>query len=325
MPENRKPKPGLITVFGAAGRLGGPLARYVRAQAPHVILRLVSSSPAKASKLEAEFPGAQVVVANYFDEPSMRTALDGANGVFVVTPNFLDEEKAMPVFVRAAKAADTIVHIVRLLGDPPGMTLERVPASIRDFRPHGPATQHLLAKDILERSGLPITFINCAAYLMDNFLSTPAAMLRERHELVVPVNRMNAFIDPRDVGDTAACLLLGDNHRHIGQIYHLDNGHDVMRFSEVAEVMTRVFGVPISYDGSKERFFRDLGARYRKIMGNERAAEYMVDVFEYELENEVTWRRSDVVEAIIGRKPKKLEEWLQEHRERILPRAQLRA
>ena len=324
VPENRKPKPGLITIFGARGRLGAPLARYVRARAPDVILRLVTSAPAKARNLEVEFPDAQVVVANFYDEPSMKMALDGANGVFVVTPNFLDEEKAMPIFVRAASATDTIVHIVRLLGDPPGMTLDRVPASIRDFRPHGPATQHLLAKDILEESGLPITFINCAAYLMDNFLASPAATLRDRHELVVPVNRLNAFIDPRDVGETAACLLLSDNHRHIGQIYHLDNGHDVMRFSEAAEVMTRVFGVKIGYDGSKERFFRDLAARYRQILGNERAAEYMVDVFEYELENEVTWRRSDVVEAIIGRRPKTLEAWLQEHRDLILPRVEMR-
>lgn len=321
MPENRKPLPETITIFGASGRLGDPLARYVQTHAPQVKLRLVTSARAKQADLESRFPGADVRIASYYDEPSMAAALEGADGVFLVTPNFLDEERAMPIFARAARAAGTIAHIVRLLGDPPGMTLDRVPAEIRDFRPHGPATQHLIAKEILHTSGLPVTFINCAAYMMDNFLATPARLLRERHELVVPVNRLNAFIDPRDVAAVAACLLLSDNHRHIGQIYHLDNGHDVMRFSQAAELMGEIFGMPIGYDGSKERFIRDLGDRYRTVMGHERAPEYMVSVFEYELENEVTWRRSDVVEAIIGRKPTTLAEWLTEHRDQILLRA----
>ncbi|WP_332817425.1 NmrA family NAD(P)-binding protein [Sphingopyxis sp.] len=321
MPDNRKPKPGLITIFGASGRLGGPLARHVRAHAPAVKLRLISSSPKKGAELEGAFPDAQIMVANFLDESSMTAALDGSDGVFLVTPNFLDEERAMPIFARAAIAARSVSHVVRLLGDPPGMTLDRVPASIRDFRPHGPATQHLLAKTILSQSGLPMTYINCAAYMMDNFLATPAQMLREQHELIVPVDRLNAFIDPRDVGAVAACLLLTDNHRHIGQIYHLDNGHDVLRFSEVAALMTQIFGVTIGYDGSKERFLRELGDRYRTVMGHERAPDYMVDVFEYERANEVTWRRSDVVEMIIGRKPTTLANWLTEHRDRFFPRA----
>ena len=31
--------------------------------------------------------------------------------------------------------------------------------------------QHLRAKELLDRSGLPVTYINNAAYFMDNFLS----------------------------------------------------------------------------------------------------------------------------------------------------------
>jgi uncharacterized protein YbjT (DUF2867 family) len=319
--QSCKPKPGLITIFGASGRLGGPLAQFIGADAPQVRLRLVTSSPNKVAELETRFRGAQIMVANFFDKTSMTAALDGADGVFLVTPNFLDEERAMPIFAQAATASGTVSHIVRLLGDPPGMTLDRVPASIRNFRPHGPATQHLIAKSILRQTGLPVTYINCAAYMMDNFLATPAQMLRDRHELIVPINRLNAFIDPRDVSAVGACLLLSEDHRHIGQIYHLDNGHDVLRFSQVAELMTQIFGVPIGYDGSKERFLRDLGSRYRALLGHDRAPEYMVEVFEYELANEVMWRRSDVVEAIIGRKPKTLAEWLIEHRDNLLPRA----
>jgi uncharacterized protein YbjT (DUF2867 family) len=318
MVENRKARPRRIVVFGASGHLGGPLARHVQAQAPDVHLRLVTSAPSKLAALADAFPQAEMVQADYFDEASMRAALSDANGVFLVTPNFLDEARAMPIFVRAARDAGTIEHVVRLLGDPPGMTLDRVPASIREFWPAGPATQHLIAKDILKQSDLPVTFMNCAAYLMDNLKAAPLRGLQEHRTLIVPVNRINAFIDPRDVAEVAACLLLSENHRHIGQTHHLDNGHDLMRFSQVAELMSDLFGEPIAYDGSPETFMRVSGERYRRIMGNERAPDYMVDVFEYERENEVVWRRSDVVESIIGRKPRTLRDWLGEHRDILL-------
>ena len=81
--------------------------------------------------------------------------------------------------------------------------------------------------------------------------------------------------------------------------------------------MSEVFGEPIAYDGTKETFYQELAEGYRRILGNDRAPEYMVRVFEYEDENEVMWRRSDVVESIIGRKPKTLRDWLIEHRDEV--------
>ena len=319
MKYNRKPIPRLITVFGATGHLGGPVAKHAQQHAPDVKLRLVTSAPEKAEALQTGFPKAEVVIANYFDEASMTAALANAEGAFLVTPNFLDEEQAMPIFIRAAKAAGSLSHIVRLLGDAPGMTLDRVATPIREFMPQGPATQHLLAHGLLKASGLPVTYINCASYMMDNFLGAVGRPLREQHKLIVPVDRLNSFIDPRDVGETAACLLLSDNHRHIGHTYDLDNDHDVLRFSDVADLMTEVLGVKITYDGTPESFLRELGPRYRARMGIEKAAEYMVMVFEFEREHEIAWRRSDAVESIIGRKPTTLHEWLLEHKEKLVP------
>ncbi|MDB5582375.1 MAG: hypothetical protein JWR80_7551 [Bradyrhizobium sp.] len=313
-------RPRRIAVFGASGHLGGPLARYVRASASDVTLRLLSSSEAKGAALRADFPDAEVMVANYLDPASMMEALAGVEGVFLVTPNFLDEDRAMPIFITAARAGG-VTHIVRLLGDAPGMTLDRMPAAIRDFNPPGPATQHLVAHSILEASGLPVTFINCASYMMDNFMGASARGLRASRTLMIPVDRLNSFIDPRDVGETAACLLLGEGSHHIGRIYDLDNGQDLMRFSQVAELMGDVFGEPIGYDGSHETFLRENGDHYRKVMNNPRAPDYMLAVWEFEREIEALWRLSNVVETIIGRKPMSLRAWLIEHRDTLLPRS----
>ena len=315
--DQRRIRPRRIAVFGASGHLGGPLARHVRTVAPDVKLRLLSSAAPKIARLRADFPGAEVMEANYFDAASMVDALADVDGVFLVTPNFLDEERAMPIFVEAARGAG-VSHIVRLLGDAPGMTLDGLPPAIRNFDPPGPASQHLLAHGILKRSGLPVTFINCASFLMDNLLGIGAEALRSRQTLTVPVDRVNSFIDPRDVGETAACLLLSDDPDHIGRIYDLDNGQDLMRFSQLAELIGDVFGMPIAYEGSSEYFLREHGDRYRKFMNDERAPEYMLAVWEFEREVEPLWRISDVVEKIIGRKPKTWREWLIEHRDALL-------
>jgi hypothetical protein len=103
-------------------------------------------------------------------------------------------------------------------------------------------------------------------------------------------------------------LFLSDNHRHIGQFHTLNNGHDLMRFSEAAELMTEVLGEKITHDGSKEGFF----AAYPQI------APILWDFFEYERENEVVWARNDFVERTLGRKPLTVREWLQEHAQLLL-------
>jgi hypothetical protein len=38
-----------------------------------------------------------------------------------------------------------------------------------------------------------------------------------------------------------------------------------------------------------------------------------VEFLEYERENEVVWARNDFVERMLGRKPRTVRDWLQEH------------
>jgi hypothetical protein len=106
-------------------------------------------------------------------------------------------------------------------------------------------------------------------------------------------------------------VFLSNNHRHIGQFHTLNNGHDLMRYSEVAELMSEIFGEKICHDGSKEGFFN----AYPQI-GDFR--QHIWEFFEYERENEVVWARNDFVERTLGRKPVTLREWLQEHARPLL-------
>src|SRR3546814_16246148 len=60
-------------------------------------------------------------------------------------------------------------QIVRILGDPPNMSFNKVPDIVRAFG-RGTAIQHLQAKEVLEQSDLPVTSLNIASYLMDDLV-----------------------------------------------------------------------------------------------------------------------------------------------------------
>ncbi|MGD9661955.1 MAG: NmrA family NAD(P)-binding protein [Porticoccaceae bacterium] len=116
-----------ILVFGASAHIGKPLARYVTENAPGVRLRLATSSAEKSIALKREFPNAEVVVADYYDLPSMRAATEEMEGIFLVSPDFLDENIAMSIFRRAVTENNALVHAIRILADPPGVTLSASP------------------------------------------------------------------------------------------------------------------------------------------------------------------------------------------------------
>ena len=79
----------LITVFGATGGQGGPIARALLEKSFRVraVTRNVDSDKAKALR-EA---GAEVVAGNIHDPASVKAALDGAYGAYLITLPSPDE------------------------------------------------------------------------------------------------------------------------------------------------------------------------------------------------------------------------------------------
>lgn len=313
-----KPTLERIAIFGSNGHIGRPIACWIRDHAPDTHLRLIIRSEAHRDKLAQEFPQAEIIIANYYDLKSLESAMAGVQGVFVVTPDFLDEQRAMTNLIYAARTNSGLLHMVRLIADPPAMTMDRVPDSLKAFG-GGTAVQHLRAKALLEQSGLPITYINIAAYFMQNFL-TPFfnGPIKAERTLSVPRNRRMGFIDTHDIGACAASILLSHDQRHIGQTYHLDNGNDVMWFDEVAALMTDVFGECIRYDGTDACFLRICGQGVRDYIGRPDADQYFINYFQFEQDNETSWRKSDIVEYLTGRPAKTLRQWLGENKQAIL-------
>lgn len=306
VPYNRKPIPRSILIFGASGTIGGPLAHILQRDAPQVRLRLASSRQDGCEALRREFPGVEVVEADYYELPGLEAAVQGMEGMFVNTTLPKDEQTAMTNLIAAVKKANSVVHIIRAgFGIQPESNEHRIPAEMRDF-----VKGDRIAKRLLDESGLPVTYFNFGASFTENILKMKAGLQRERK--LIWHNRKVPHIDKRDIAEAAARILLSDNHRHIGQFHTLNNGQDLMNYADVAKLMTQVWGEEIRYEGRKEPFFREYLESWGPILHK------LWDFFEFEQDNEEVWALNDFVERTIGRKPITMREWLMENKRELL-------
>lgn len=300
-----------ILVFGAAAHVGGPLASFVTSQSPQISVRVATSCEAKHGALRNQFPTAEVVTANYFDEESLVSALHDVNGIFIITPDFFDEITGMEILVRAIRRSPSIDHIVRLLADTPGMSLAKLPKELRNLGP-GPAHQHFEAQAILNASALPVTYLNSAGYFMDNFIHFSPPLKKSR-KLVIPYDRKMCFTECRELGEAAARLLIQGPAKHAGQYYNFNNGESPRLFSDVAALISKVSGERVEHDGDPDTFIAELGPLLKEMTGNDRAANYFVVNWKMERDHQDAFLASDWASEILQRTPTTLEAWLTSH------------
>ncbi|MFS4582915.1 NmrA family NAD(P)-binding protein [Phaeobacter sp. C3_T13_0] len=310
MTHNRKPIPKSILIFGAANHIGRPMAEYIAKTAPQVQLCLVSSNEDRAEALKKDFPKADIVVADYYDLPSMEAALDGIEGVYMSSPITVDPKRSMNNFVAAAKKSGTLVHMVRQIAIMPEYNKRLNPREL-PARPGVDPTPDYKIKEILDDSLLPVTYINFGGSFMDNFLKVTKIGIRRERKLIWH-GRKVPYVDPREIAEVVANLLLSDNHRHIGCTHTINNGHDNHTAEGVAKVMSEAFGETITFEGSRDAFLEN----YSSVFGP--VAPGIWAFFEYESEYEVGWALNDFAETMLGRKPKTLHDWFVEHKDQIL-------
>jgi uncharacterized protein YbjT (DUF2867 family) len=250
-----KKVPSSIGIFGASGHIGGPMARWLRFHAPQVRLRLITSNEENAGRLRLNFPDCEVCIGNYFDPTSLERAVADMEGLFVLTTTFTLEEEAMTNLVAAIRKAACLEHLIRLVGEIPAANLGRVPKELLEFG-RGIELQHPIARRVLDNSDLPTTYLNIGASFMDNLLRLGLFLPATRK--IVTVEHQLPWIDPREVGEAAARILLDNDHRHLYQFHTLNNGCDNLLFRDLAALMTDVLQVPIDFDGCEDHFLAEL-------------------------------------------------------------------
>jgi len=311
-----KPIPRSVAIFGAGGHIGGPLARYLRFHAPGIRLRLIATSLAKVDALRQAYPGAEVAQANYLDQPSLDAAMSGMEGAFVVTSEPTDEAPAMTNLVAAVKKAGCLIHMIRIVGMQPHRNDRRLPKALRDY-PLGIEIQHPIACNILEEAELPVTFLNIFASYMDNLLRTIPDVAG--NGILYWPEREMVYVDPREVGEAAARLLLSDDARHLYQFHTLNSGERPLPSGEIAQMMSEVFQRKIAWDGSLDAVMQTFAKPLELGLVSAKYIVYLREFFGFMADIDPLWVPNQFLARTLGRQPTTMRAWLQEHRRFFFP------
>jgi uncharacterized protein YbjT (DUF2867 family) len=219
-----------IAVIGASGHQGGGVVRALQADGKFKV-RALTRDPAKHSDLADE------VAAADLDRPdSLRTAFDGAYGVFLVTDFWAgaDELKQVESAVAAAKAAGVQHFVWSTLPD-----VEAISGGKFDV-PH--FTRKAKADRIVKDAGFAHATFVIAPFLYQNLLGAMAPQKLEDGSLgwALPIDPEVRGIYMGDIAELGSIVAGAFAHPdQAGHGEYLPLVGDLMSFNDIVETLNR--------------------------------------------------------------------------------------
>ena len=219
---------GLILVTGITGQQGGAVAEELLKRGYPLRGLTRNLDNPEAQSLAAQ--GIEMVRGDFSDPPSIQAAIAGVHGIFLNTPNGPDEVTQGKTVINTAKVAGVshLVYSTYTSADPklgrPGMPKAEVESYLRD-------------------SGLGYTILRPVTF-MENFA---------RMKSVIPVEGIR---DPRKPDTKMLYISVKDIAFFVGEAFddpdawlgrELNIASDEFTNPELADIMTRVTGIPIKY------------------------------------------------------------------------------
>ncbi|MEY4784617.1 MAG: hypothetical protein RIR41_2552 [Pseudomonadota bacterium] len=255
-----------VLILGATGNLARMTATLVAQQSPACELRLTSHRATGCAELRAGFPLAEVVEADWHDEASLRSAIDGADKVLMVTPDFYtDESTVTPNLIRAVKSAGGTCEVVRFIAIPPGFTADRLTAEQSATRCG--AALHVVAKPLFDASGLPVTYVNAACWIMFNLRWFLADDIKATRRLLMPsaADAARQWVAEGDIAAVLAKVLTDPALSHAGCEYLL-TGADRYTFSDLAALLSASLGDAVTYVDDDSTLRQVMGEHFPALM-----------------------------------------------------------
>lgn len=231
----------LITVFGATGQQGGGVVQGLLTAGKFKV-RGVTRNPDSEKAKALKEKGVEVVKGDLDDGESIKSALDGACGVFLVT-NFwehMSKQKEIDQGKRVADAAKRagVKHFVY-------SGLENVkPITGRDC-PHFDGKG--IVEEYLDEIGLPNTSVRLAAYydaLTNKAWLAPRKQDDGTYQLVLCMDGPMYAVDPADCGPAVA-EIFNQPQEFIGKKVGLAG--DKRTMDEYMEILAKATGKTITY------------------------------------------------------------------------------
>ncbi|MER5526232.1 NmrA/HSCARG family protein [Streptomyces sp. NPDC002677] len=308
----------IIAVTGATGSQGGGVARAILAdQDSEFAVRAITRDPASPAARELAALGAEVVRADFHDEPTVHKAFEGAYGAFLVT-NFwahgsaAKETEEIGVLVRAADAAGLRHVIWSTLEDTRELLPlddDRMPVLQGEYNvPHFDAKGE--GNRLFTEAGVPVTFLN-TTFFFQGFLNVFLPKRGEDGVLTVTMpfedGKLLSGVDVADIGRTAYALFKG-GEQFIGKTVSL--GGDHLTGAQYAEKLGAVIGEPVRFQSVPYDVFRALDVP---------AADEIANMFQYygDFDREFTGARDLDRLREINPELKSFDDWLAENASKI--------
>ena len=223
----------LYVITGVSGRTGSAVAHSLLSAGKRV--RVVVRNEAQGSVWVNQ--GAEVAIANFTNMSALSTALSGATGAYIISPQ---QYTFNDLFAQAEIMANTIAEAATRVQLPKLVALSSIGAD-RSTGTGWIAMNRVLEK-YLSQTGLPVTFLR-AAYFMENWSPmVKAAAQGELPSFLAPLERKLPMIATKDVGRIAAEALYESWDKQ--RVIELE-GPEVYSPNNVAESLTQALGMPI--------------------------------------------------------------------------------
>lgn len=234
---------GSVLVIGATGQQGGATARALleRGRVVHALVR-DPAAPAARSLHEA---GAALVTGNLDDPLSLRAAMSGASGVFLVLTMLTGPRVTLDGVAAEERRGKLVAEIAAETGVRHLVYSSVAGADLHTGIPHIESKGRI--EERLRALNVPATILR-PSYFMDNFATFTRPTL-EAGELIVrlalrPQTRL-ALIATRDIGALAA-ICFDQPGQFLGR--HLEIAGDSLPGPEIARAFGEVSGLPARFE-----------------------------------------------------------------------------
>lgn len=281
----------MILVTGATGQLGGIVVENLLKNTPANEIAVLVRDENKAVDLKAK--GVEIRVGSYFDEASLKTALQGIDKLLLISSNdFNDRIGQHKNVIDAAKNAG-VKHIFYT-----GVTMKGIETS-----PLKPLlADHYQTEDYIKASGLTYTFLQNSLYFEVVPMFVGAGVLETGIFFPAGEGKV-AFAARQDLGEATATILSTEGHEN--KTYNL-TGSEAYSFADIAAELSALTGKTVAYTSPEPAAFEGM----LKQFGLPEEIVVMSVLFAAGMKNNDFSSPSGTLEQFLGRKTTDLKTFL---------------
>lgn len=294
-----------ILIVGAMGRIASRVTKLLY-NLNGLSLRLSSSRSDAVEELRKEYPLADCVKVDLNDGVSLIEAFRGVDRVVIIPPDFvIDEYELVPKLVDAYEKSESVKQIVRLIAVADDVTLSSLSPQFLATR--AGLALHTLAKDLLDNTNLPLTFLNMQSWFASSLAELASEDIKANGKFRLPGKDVaRPWLTDEDMARCFVKVLTDEIRTHVGKQYSFMS-RSRYTFEDIAALLSDCLKKKIDFENTDEGL---------KEAGEDDLIEYISN--ESEL---VSYERIEFSEDIVRfleREPTELPQWIEDNKSLFL-------